>query len=66
MAFSCPSYCLLGGGLPRLATEHADASHVNADEPPGHQVFEGGERPDKRVCVGAVRVPVAGIHTQAS
>ena len=51
---------------PWLAAEHAHAGHVDADEPPGHQVFEGGQRSYESVWVGAVGVPVSGVDSQAA
>lgn len=51
---------------PRLAAEHAHAGHVDAYEPPRHQVLERSQRPNKRVRVGAVGVPVSRVDPQTA
>lgn len=51
---------------PRLATQHAHAGHVDANEPPRHQVLKGGQRTYKRVRVGAMGVPVARVDPEAA
>lgn len=51
---------------PRLAAQHAHAGHVDAYEPPRHQVLEGGQRAHKGVRVGAVGVPVPRVDPQAA
>lgn len=51
---------------PRLAAQHTHTGHVDAYEPPRHQVLKRRQRSDKRVRVGAVGVPVSGIDSQAA
>lgn len=51
---------------PRLPTQHTHAGHVDAYEPPRHQVLKGSQRPYKSVWVGAVGVPVSRIDSQTA
>lgn len=51
---------------PRLAAQHAHAGHVDANEPPRHQVLKRGQRAYKSVRVGAVGVPVARVDPEAA
>lgn len=51
---------------PRLAAEHTHTGHVNAYEPPRHQVLKWSQRSYKSVWVGAVGVPVSGINSQTA
>lgn len=51
---------------PWLAAEHAHASHVDAYQPPRHQVFKGSQRSYKSVWVGAVGIPVSRIDSQTA
>lgn len=65
---ACEAACARGplSLPPRLAAEHAHARHVDAYEPPRHQVLEGSQRSDKSVRVGAVGVPVSRIDSQTA
>lgn len=51
---------------PRLAAQHAHAGHVDAYEPPRHQVLERCQRSHKSVRVGAMGVPVPRVDPQAA
>lgn len=49
---------------PGLAAQHTHAGHVDAYEPPRHQVLEGSQSAHKSVRVGAAGVPVPRIDAQ--
>lgn len=51
---------------PRLAAQHAHTGHVDAYEPPRHQVLKWSQRSYKSVCVGAVGIPVPRVDSQTA
>lgn len=51
---------------PGLTAQHTHTGHVDAYEPPCHQVFEGSQRTHKSVRVGAVGVPMPRIDPQTA
>lgn len=51
---------------PGFAAQHTHTGHVDAYEPPRHQVFERSQRTHKSVRVGAVGVPVPRIDPQTA
>lgn len=66
--YCCVGVCVTATSSlpPRLAAQHAHAGHVDAYEPPRHQVLERGQRAHKSVRVGAVGVPVPRVDPQAA
>lgn len=51
---------------PWLTAQHTHTGHVDAYEPPRHQVLKWSQSSDKSVWVGAVGVPVPRIDSQTA